>query len=178
MKKLPALFLLTLCLAACGGEKEFSPDDGDMQRAENVTIFESKDSQKKWLLRADEVDFADMNNAVLTNPHLLLSENGQPDAEVTGKKGTFDYANKIVSIDGNAHVRSFTEQTNLSTERFFYDVENDRVWSDQPTVVTRGNTQVTARGGIETDSKLLVIEFKKQQTRLPQNIKELQEAAK
>ena len=73
MKKLPALFLLTLCLAACGGEKEFSPDDGDMQRAENVTIFESKDSQKKWLLRADEVDFADMNNAVLTNPHLLLS---------------------------------------------------------------------------------------------------------
>lgn len=178
MKKLPALFLLTLCLAACGGEKEFSPDDGDMQRAENVTIFESKDSQKKWLLRADEVDFSDMNNAILLNPHLLLSENGQPDAEVTGKKGTFDYANKIVSIDGDAHVRSFTEQTNLSTERFFYDVENDRVWSDQPTVVTRGNTQVTARGGIETDSKLLVIEFKKQQTRLPQNIKELQEAAK
>lgn len=178
MKKLPALFLLTLCLAACGGEKEFSPDDGDMQRAENVTIFESKDSQKKWILRADEVDFADMNNAVLTNPHLLLSENGQPDAEVTGKKGTFDYANKIVSIDGDAHVRSFTEQTNLSTERFFYDINKDRVWSDDPTVVTRGNTQVTARGGIETDSKLLVIEFKKQQTRLPQNIKELQEAAK
>ncbi len=178
MKKLPALFLLTLCLAACGGEKEFSPDDGDMQRAENVTIFESKDSQKKWILRADEVDFSDMNNAILLNPHLLLSENGRPDAEVTGKKGTFDYANKIVSIDGNAHVRSFTEQTNLSTERFFYDVENDRVWSDQPTVVTRGNTQVTARGGIETDSKLLVIEFKKQQTRLPQGIRELQEAAK
>ena len=178
MKKLSALFLLTLCLAACGGEKEFSPDDGDMQRAENVTIFESKDSQKKWILRSDEVDFADMNNAILYNPHLLLSENGQPAAEVTGKKGTFDYSSKTVSIEGNARVRSFTEQTNLSTERFFYDVENDRVWSDLPTVVTHGNTTVTARGGIETDSKLLVIEFKKQQTSLPQDIKELQEAAK
>ena len=29
MKKLPALFLLTLCLAACGGEKEFSPKCDD-----------------------------------------------------------------------------------------------------------------------------------------------------
>lgn len=178
MKKFSVFCLLTLYLAACGSEKNFPPEEGDMQRAVNVTIFESKDSQKKWILHADEVDFADMNNAVLINPHLLLSEGGHPNAEVTGKKGTFDYTAKTVSIEGDAHVRSFAEQTDLSTERFFYDVDEDRVWSDRKTVVTRGNTQVTASGGIETDSKLLVIEFKKQQTRLPQDIRELQEAAK
>lgn len=177
MNKLPILVLLCLLISACGGEKDFSPDDGDMQRAEAVTIFESKDSQKKWILQADEVDFQDLNNAVLTNPRLLLRENGQDSAEVSGKRGTFDYIKKLVSIEGNAHVRSFTEKTDLATDRFFYDIEKDRVWSDKKTIVTRGNTKVTARGGIETDSKLLTIELKKQTTQLPQNMKELQEAA-
>lgn len=178
MKKLTVLFLLAFALGACGGEKEFSPDDGDMQRAEQVTIFESKDSQKKWILRADEVDFADLNNAVLINPRLLLRENGQDSAEVTGEKGTFDYLKKLVSIEGNAHVRSFTEKTDLSTDRFFYDINKDKVWSDKKTVVVRGNTKVTARGGIVTDSKLKVIELKNQTTQLPQDLKELQQGAK
>lgn len=178
MKKLSALCLLVLFLAACGGEKSLSPEGEDMQRAENVTIFESKDSQKKWILHADEVDFADLNSAVLHHPHLLLSENGQPGAEVTGRKGSFNYTTKIVSIEGNAHVRSFTERTDLSTDCFFYDVDKDRIWSDKKTVVTRANTQVVARGGIETDSKLRVIEFKKQITHLPQTMTELQEVTK
>ncbi len=176
MKKILLLCMLSVLAAACGGKKDFSPDDGDMQRAEGVTIFESKDSQKKWILQSDEVDFKDLNNAVLINPRLMLRENGEDSAEVSGKRGTFDYLKKLVSIEGDAHVRSFTEKTDLSTERFFYDIDKDRVWSDKKTIVTRGNTQVTARGGIETDSKLQVIELKQQSTRLPQNRKELQEA--
>lgn len=178
MKKLTAFLLFVFLLGACGNEKKFSPDDGDMQRAEQVTIFESKDSQKKWILRADEVDFADLNNAVLFNPRLLLRENGQDSAEVTGDKGTFDYVKKLVSIEGNARVHSFKEQTDLTTDRFFYDVNKDRVWSDKKTVVVRGNTKVTAQGGIETDSKLNVIELKKQTTQLPQNVKQLQSEVK
>lgn len=178
MKKLTLLLVLAFALCACGDKKDFSPEDGDMQRAEQVTIFESKDSQKKWILRADEVDFADLNNAVLINPRLLLRENGQDSAEVTGDKGTFDYVKKLVSIEGHAHVRSFTEKTDLTTDRFFYDINKDRVWSDKKTVVVRGNTKVTAKGGIETDSKLKVIELKKQTTQLPQNIKELQAEVK
>ncbi len=177
MKHTGLLLLLSCLLCACGGEKNFSPEDGDIQRAEGVTIFESKDSQKKWVLRADEVDFQDLNNAVLTNPRLLLRENGEDSAEVLGKRGTFDYTKKQVTIEGNALVRSFIEKTDLTTERFFYDIDKDRVWSDTKTIVTRANTKVTARGGIETDSKLQVIELKKQTTHLPQDIKELQEVA-
>ncbi len=178
MKKLSALLLTLLLVNACGGKKDFSPEDGDMQRAQNVAIFESKDSQKKWILHADQVDFADLNSAVLINPRLLLRENGQDSAEVTGQRGTFNYARKIVSIEGNAHVRSFTEKTDLATDRFFYDVEANRIWSDKKTVVTRGSAKITARGGIETDPKLIKIEFKKQSIQLPADIKELQEVAK
>ena len=178
MKKLTLLFVLAFALCACGDKKDFSPEDGDMQRAEQVTIFESKDSQKKWILRADEVDFADLNNAVLTNPRLLLRENGQDSAEVTGDKGTFDYVKKLVIIEGHAHVRSFTEKTDLTTDRFFYDIDKDRVWSDKKTIVVRGSAKVTAKGGIETDSKLKVIELKQQTTQLPQDIKELQSEVK
>ncbi|MBR3603366.1 MAG: LPS export ABC transporter periplasmic protein LptC [Elusimicrobiaceae bacterium] len=175
MKKLAFFFLLTLCLTACSADEENTAGE-DLQRAENVTIFESKDSQHKWLLRADEVDFDDLNSAILHNPHLLLRENGQDSAQISGKRGTFDYTKKLVTIEGDALVKSFTEQVTLATERFFYDVENDRIWSDQKTTVTRASAKITARGGIETDSKLTKIEFKKQSTQLPADLKEFQGA--
>lgn len=173
MKK-AALFLLgCVLLGACSGKDSFSPDDGDMQRALNVSLFESKDSQKKWILRADEVDFADLNSAVLHNPRLLLRENGQDSAQVSGDRGTFNYSQKLVSIEGNAQVRSFKEKVTLSTDRFFYDVDKDRIWSDKKTIIVRGPAKITARGGIETDSKLVKIEFKKQSTQLPHDLKQV-----
>ncbi|MBR2866085.1 MAG: LPS export ABC transporter periplasmic protein LptC [Elusimicrobiaceae bacterium] len=176
MKKTAVLLLALLCCSACAKKDDFSAEDGDVQRAEQVTIFESKDSQKKWLLQADQVDFEDLSNAVLTNPRLLLRENGQDSAEVSGQKGTFDYNHKLVSIEGKAKIKSFTQQINLATDRFFYDVDKDKIWSDKKTIVTRGTAKITARGGIETDSKLVKIEFKKQSTRLPENIQEIQGA--
>ena len=173
MKKIVFLCSLALCLSACSAEAEKSASE-DVQRAENVTLFESKGSQHKWLLRAEKVDFDNLNSVVLHNPHLLLRENGQDSAEVSGLKGTFDYTKKLVSIEGNALVKSFTQQVTLATDRFFYDVDKDRIWSDKKTVVTRDDAEITARGGIETDSKLTKIEFKKQSTKLPKNLKEMQ----
>ena len=170
--------LLSIILAACSGEKSFSPDEEEMQRAKNVTLFQAKDSQNKWILHADEVDFEDMTHAVLTNPHLLLREDGKDSAEVSGKRGILDYNDKSVSIEDDARVHSLTQQILLTTDRFFYDIDKDRVWSDKKTLVTRGTAKITARGGIETDSKLQKIEFKKQSTKLPVNPKELQGAVK
>ncbi len=53
-------------------------------------------------------------------------------------------------------------------------MDKDRIWSDGKTVITRGGAKVTARGGVETDSKLVKIEIKKQTTRLPADARELQ----
>ena len=53
-------------------------------------------------------------------------------------------------------------------------MDKDRIWSDKKTIVTRATAKITARGGIETDSKLTQIEFKKQSTQLPKNLKEVQ----
>lgn len=168
-------FLLPLCLAACGAESKFSPNDEQgLQLADKVSLFESKDSQKKWVLDAEQVDFADLNNAVLKKPVLFLKENGQDIATVTGDIGTFDYAKKKVGIEGNAQVKSLTQQVTLNTHRFYYDVDKDRVWSDDKTIIIRGSAKSTAREGIETDSKLQRIELKKQSTALPQNAQELQ----
>ena len=170
------LLLLALCgLCACGNEKEFSPaENAGMQLASNVSIFESQDNHKKWILRAESVDFSSLQNAVLKNPDLLLKENGQDSASVTGKTGTFNYPDKLVTIEGNAKIQSFTENLIITAERFFYDVNNNRIWSDDKTVITRGGVKVTAREGVVTDSKLTDIEIKQQTTRLPEDTRELQ----
>jgi len=163
-------------LGACSSSKPFSPDEEEVQKAKEVTLFQAKDSENQWVLHADEVDFENMTHAVLTNPHLLLRQDGKDSAEISGKRGILDYNDKTVSIEGDARVHSLTQQILLTTERFFYDIDTDRVWSDKKTLVTRGTAKITARGGIETDSKLQKIEFKKQSTRLPAKLQELKGA--
>ena len=176
--KLACLLVTLLTVAACSSSKTSLPDEDEGQKATHVTIFQAKDSQNQWILRADEVSFEDMRNAVLVNPHLLLREDGKDSAEVSGKRGTLDYADKIVSIEGNAKVHSLSQKVRLTTDRFFYDIEQDRIWSDKKTIVTRGTAKITAKDGIETDSKLNKIEFKKQSTQLPVSPKELQGVGK
>ncbi len=139
-----------------------------------MSIFESQDNQKKWLLTAESVDFADLQSATLKNPELSLKEDGTDSARVSGDAGTFDYAKKLVTIDGNAQIVSLEEDVVIATDHVFYDVDKDRIWSDDKTTVTRGAAKITARGGVETDSKLTKIELKKQSTRLPQTTRELQ----
>lgn len=178
LKHVWLLWLPLGLLSACSADKPFSPDEEEMQRATNVTIFQAKDSQNQWILQADKVDFENTTHAVLTNPHLLLRENGKDSAEVSGKRGILDYDDKTVSIEGDARVHSLLQRVLLTTDRFFYDIDQDRIWSDKKTLVTRGTAKITARGGIETDSKLNKIEFKKQSTRLPINPKELQGVGK
>ena len=104
---------------------------------------------------------------------LLLKQNGQDSARVTGNTGTFDYEQKLITIQGAAQINALLERTVLTTERFFYDVNKDRVWSDLKTTITRGSAKAVARGGIETDSKLTRIELKQQATRLPVQLQEL-----
>ena len=174
MKKTLLLLLAAGLLGACSSGDEFSPaEDAGMQLANQVSIFESKSNQKTWVLRAEAVDFSALQSATLKNPDLLLKENGKDSASVTGQTGTFDYPKKLVSIEGNAKIQSFTENLVITADRFFYDVDKDRIWSTDKTVITRAGTKVTARGGVETDSKLSKIELKQQTTRLPQDMREL-----
>ncbi len=176
MKKTLLLWPFVFALCACGGQKDFAPEEeGDLQLANQVTIFESKDSQKQWLLTAQAVNFADLQNATLKNPVLLLKKDGQENLQVTGDSGWFDYANKLVAIEGHARIEALEENAVLTTDRFSYDIDKDRLWSDTKTVIVRGrNSKVTARGGIETNSKFSKVELKKQTTQLPTDLRELQ----
>ena len=169
MRKHWLLFLLLGTVCACGGQKESLPEVGQ-QLATEVSIFETKDNQKQWVLTAESVDFEDMQNATLKNPKLLLRKDAKDIAQVTGDSGTFDYAQKLVTIEGHAKIAALQGKTHLTTQHFFYDIDKDRIWSDTKTVGVWQNAKMTASGGIETDSKLSKIEVKKQKTRLPSKI--------
>lgn len=179
-KTLLSLLACSVLLGGCGGSKQAAPpeEDAGMQVAEQVSIFSSKDNQKEWLLQAESVDFSGMEKATLKNPQLLLNEDGEKSAQVSGDVGIFDYPQKLVSIEGNAKAVSFTEDVELASARFFYRIDTDRIWSDARTTITRDDAKVTAKGGIETDSKLSKIEIKKQTTRIPKTTKNLKRAKK
>lgn len=174
MKKYTVLLIALCGLGACDKKENFSPEENTgVQIANQVSIFESKGSQQQWLLTAEAVDFADLTKSTLKNPILLLKKDNKDSARITGQSGSFDYEKKLISIEGNAVIHSITEQVIISTERFFYDIDKDLVWSDLKTTVTRGEAKAVARGGIETDSKLAHIKLKKQTTRIPTRIDEL-----
>lgn len=174
-----ALGILCLCIltAACGSDKKFSPnEEPGMQKANVVSIFESKQSQKQWMLNSKDVDFSNMENAALDQPELILKENGQDSARITAARGVFNYPQKVVTLKGKVKAQSFTQNLVLETDHLFYDVNKDRVWTDAKTVVTRGGVRTTAQNGLVTNSKLTQIEFKRQSTQLPQTVDELKNA--
>lgn len=174
MRKYTALLAGLLLLNACGKKETFSPEENaGVQMATNVSIFESKDNQKQWILTADAVDFAELSNATLKNPVLLLKQDGKDSARVSGNTGSFDYLKKQVSISGNAQIHSLTERVLITTDRFFYDVNEDKIWSDTKTTITRGTAKSVAKGGVVTDSKLNKIELKHHATRVPKTASEL-----
>lgn len=173
MKRYWACLISVLLLTACGGSKSPVTDDNDGQIATQVSIFSSKENQKQWVLQADSVNFENMQNAELKNPLLLLKQNGTDSARVSGKRGTFDYAKQLVSIEGDAVLESVAEQIRITSAVFFYDITQDRIWSDMRTVITRGTAKSIAKNGVETDSKLTKITLKKHTTKLPDNLKEL-----
>lgn len=172
------LFLLVFVMVGCSAEKTASIEEEQEQVARKVSIFASKDNQKEWTLYAEAVDFADMQTATLQKPFLLLKQDGKDSASVTGNTGIFDYTNRLVTIEGNAVVTSYTEKLTLKTARIFYDIDTGRIWSDTKTVIKRGTATTTAKGGIETDAKLTKISLKKQTTKLPASERELQREKK
>ena len=174
MKQWVVWLVCLSCLYACGSKTSSSVQEDDTQVATNVSIFSSKENQKKWVLHADSVNFENMQNATLKNPQLLLKQDGQDSATVTGHTGTFDYSNQLVTIEGNAVLNSLTEKARITANRLFYDIKKDRIWSDSRTVITRGTARSVAINGVETDSKLNKIIIKKHATQLPQNRSELQ----
>lgn len=178
MKKNLSWLFIILALGACGSEKNFSPnEDPGMQKANTVSIFESKDSQKRWMLNSKDVDFSDMQNAALDRPELILKENGQDSAKITATRGIFNYPKKTVTLKGKVKALSFTQNLVLETDYMYYDVDKDRVWTNAKTLVTRGGVRTTAKNGIETNSKLTKIEFKNQSTQLPQTVEEIKNPA-
>ena len=100
--------LLAALLTACTAKQAPLAEEEDAQVATNVSIFSSKENQKQWVLQAESVNFENMQSATLKNPRLLLKQNGEDSATVSGNIGTFNYAKQLVSIDGNAIVQSLT----------------------------------------------------------------------
>lgn len=165
--------MLACLLTACGGSNTPVAEDADGQLATHVSIFSSKENQKQWVLRADSVNFENMQNAELKNPQLILKQNGQDSALVSGKRGTFNYEKQLVSIEGDGVLESVAEQVRITAAEFFYDITQDKIWSDSRTVITRGTAKSIAKNGVETDSKLTKIILKKHTTHLPDNAAEL-----
>lgn len=172
MKPLFFLFLL-LAFTGCSSKQAEDINAEQEQVANKVSIFASKDNQKEWVLFADTVDFAEFQNVTLKDPSLLLKQDEKDSARITGQTGIFDYTDRLVTIEGNAVIISYTEQLTIKSKRFFYAIDSGRIWSDTKTVITRGTATVTAKGGMETDAKLTKISLKQQTTRLPASAEEL-----
>ena len=136
MKKYVVWVIGIWALGACGQSSSIPVEEADTQLATHVSIFSSKENQKEWVLHADSVNFENMQRATLKNPMLVLKQNGQDSARISGNTGTFDYAAQQVTIQGNAVLESLSEQARLTAAAFFYDIAQDKIWSDSRTVMS------------------------------------------
>ncbi len=168
MKKILILLLLPF-LAACGQSSDGKLHDGPTQQAQGVIISESQKGDSRWLLKANQAFFYDDPQSVrLENPVLDFTEKDKSVSTLTAKEGFFDIKKNLITMSGDVKGNSPTQDTQIETQKAYYDTKKRDINVYSPVKITRGGVVLNGQG-LKTNSDFSKIEIIKQKTQLPKD---------
>ncbi|CAN5858178.1 hypothetical protein BH23GEM3_BH23GEM3_08640 [soil metagenome] len=138
--------------AACGTDAT-TPTTSDA--AENLAADQiiyglqhvmTKDGVRQALLEGDTAYLRQIGEQIdLIGVRLtFFDENGRQSGTLTSNTGTYDLRGSSMVAEGNAVLRTDGEQGErvIETEKLHFDVQGDRLWSDEPVVMREGGSVV------------------------------------
>lgn len=120
--------------------------------ADNVALtgFDALGRSHFRLFADRMVHFADSDDVVLTNPHLLSLRTDQPLVQTTALNARAYNNAQTVRLTGDVVVTRAAEgerpAMRLETEELYTAPDDDRYWTDKPVVLHRGDSVIHAVG--------------------------------
>ena len=112
-----------------------------------VKVSEVNDNQLKWTLVSKTARFEDGETRIyFDNPKMDLFENNRLTSKLNAETGFLNMTRKDAQLEHNVRVESKTDGMILTTTRLFFSSAKDKIWTDDPVTILKGDTITQGRG--------------------------------
>jgi LPS export ABC transporter protein LptC len=164
--------LALLALGACEREETAPVIASDLvaMEADNVlysmTHYMTRDGLREALVEADTAySWQDSTRVDMRNVRLVVyGDAGEEKAVVTARNGYLDPETRQMFAQGEVVLTIFDGDRIVESEELNYNPDQDRIWSDMPTVMREGN-QVLEGTGFDSDTQFQNLRVRNARTR-------------
>lgn len=129
-----------------------------------VRISEIIDNTVRWTVDSGTARFEDGETKIyFDNPKMNFFDDGKPSSDIYAETGFINMVKKDAQLEKNVKVVSRTDGMTLLTARLFFSSEKDKIWTDDPVTILKGNT-VTRGRGFKANPDLSEIQIARQET--------------
>jgi len=129
-----------------------------------VKVSEVNDNTIRWTMRSNTARFEDGETKIyFDDPKMSFYDNSKPSSDLNAETGFLNMAKKDGQLEKNVKVVSRTDGMILLTTRLFFSSEKDKIWTDDPVTILKGDT-VTRGHGFRANPDLSQIEIIRQET--------------
>ena len=112
-----------------------------------VQVSQVNDNQRQWTLVAKTARFEDGETLVyFDEPKMDLFDNNMLTSKLRSETGFVNMIKKDAQLEKNVRVESKTDGMVLLTSRLFFSSDKDKIWTDDPVTIKKGNTITKGRG--------------------------------
>jgi LPS export ABC transporter protein LptC len=159
------ILFLALPFTACSDLTPGGPVEEGASLLTGVKVYEVKNNRFRWKLVSASARFEDGETRVyFDTPKVLLYDDEALSSELQAETGFLNMAAKEAQLERNVIVTSKKDGMTLLTSRLFFSSKKDRIWTDDPVVIHKGDT-ITHGRGFTAKPDLSEIEITRQETK-------------
>ena len=141
--------MLPLALSACSGDPtklgEAVREGASLMTG--VKFSQVNDNQRQWTLTSKTARFEDGETKIFfDNPRMDLFKNDSLASKLEAETGFLNMIQKDAQLQKDVRVESKTDGMRLLTTRLFFSSEKNKIWTDDPVEIYKGNTVTQGRG--------------------------------
>jgi LPS export ABC transporter protein LptC len=129
-----------------------------------VNVSEIRGNRFRWKLESAAARFEDGETRLyFDNPKMFFFTDDKPSSELNAETGFINMAGEEAQLERSVLVKSKTDGMTLLTSRLFFSSKKNKIWTDDPVTILKGNT-VTHGRGFTANPDLSEIEITRQET--------------
>jgi len=159
------LILLSFFFTACANQNISVNPQPNKTLMYGLNISGFKKEIKNWDLYCDIAELNEKDKIIICkNSNITVFKNGLKSAKITGNYGFVNLNDKKSFIQDNVKVHSYTQDTDLYSNKLYFDSNKELIWSDEKVTVINKEIETKAMG-FEAKPDLSIIKFFSHETK-------------
>ncbi len=129
-----------------------------------VEVSEVRGNLLRWKLNSVSARFEDGETRLFfDDPNMFFYNDDKPSSELKAEAGFINMAGEEAQLERSVVVKSKADGMTLLTSRLFFSSKRNKIWTDDPVTILKGDT-ITHGRGFTANPDLSEIEITRQET--------------